>query len=396
MENTPRLYDALQALLGQHCRWRDQRHLYPLVWMVVGLVASGQISLTAWSDYVQSRAVYAQSTQRRFSRWLGNERVQEHALYARLIRYALSVWLQERLVLALDTTMLWERYCVIRVVIVYRGRAIPVVWKVLEHSSSMVAYAAYAPLLDAVVKVLPQGVEILFLADRGFADVELFKHLHRLGWHYRIRVKSNFLVYRGKQGTPVGFYTLSTSHALFLHHVQITKARYGLVHLALAHHYPSRERWYVVSDQPTSVETFVEYGLRFDIEENFLDDKSNGFQLESSHIRSASMLSRLFLVLAVATVYLTSIGTTVVEQGNRRQVDSHWFRGNSYFKISWHWIRKALVQGWVLPTTLALKSALDPSPCISSKSQAAQQRPLYFRCTTVDCAISLEQGLSTA
>ncbi|NJL42159.1 MAG: hypothetical protein HC899_40140 [Leptolyngbyaceae cyanobacterium SM1_4_3] len=168
MENTPRLYDALQALLGQHCRWRDQRHLYPLVWMVVGLVASGQISLTAWSDYVQSRAVYAQSTQRRFSRWLGNERVQEHALYARLIRYALSVWLQERLVLALDTTMLWERYCVIRVVIVYRGRAIPVVWKVLEHSSSMVAYAAYAPLLDAVVKVLPQGVEILFLADRGF------------------------------------------------------------------------------------------------------------------------------------------------------------------------------------------------------------------------------------
>ncbi|MBW4471554.1 MAG: hypothetical protein KME45_14275 [Stenomitos rutilans HA7619-LM2] len=48
------------------------------------------------------------------------------------------------------------------------------------------------------------------------------------------------------------------------------------------------------------------------------------------------MLSRLGLVLAIATLYLTSIGTTVVEQGNRCQVDPHWFRGNSYFKIGWH------------------------------------------------------------
>ncbi len=395
MKETPRLYDALRQLLGQYCRPRDQRLLYPLVWMVVGLMSSGQISLTTWIDYVQSSAVYAQSTQRRFSRWLRNERVQEHSLYEGLIRYALSQWTQERLVLALDTMMLWERYCVIRIVLVYRGRGIPIAWSVLEHGSSTVAYSVYSPLLDTVARRLPPGVAVLFLADRGFADVELFKHLHRLGWHYRIRVKSNFLVYRGKQGTPVGFYTLSTSHALFLHHVHITKARYGPVHLALAHHYPSRERWYIVSDQPTHIESFTEYGLRFSIEENFLDDKSNGFQLESSHIRSAPMLSRLCLVLAIATLYLTSIGTTVVEQGNRRQVDPHWLRGNSYFKIGWHWLRKALVQGWSLPISLTLKSAVDPFPCLVSKRQAAERKPLYFKCTTVDCAIPLEQRLST-
>jgi hypothetical protein len=44
----------------------------------------------------------------------------------------------------------------------------------------------------------------------------------------------------------------------------------------------------VVSDEPTEAKTFEEYGWRFDIEENFLDDKSNGFQLESSPIRSAN------------------------------------------------------------------------------------------------------------
>jgi hypothetical protein len=95
--------------------------------------------------------------------------------------YALSIWQQECIVLALDTTRLWEHYCIIRIVVVYRGRGIPVVWKVLEHSSSTVAYSTYAPLLNAVVEVLPQGIEVLFLTDRGFADVELFKHLHQLG-----------------------------------------------------------------------------------------------------------------------------------------------------------------------------------------------------------------------
>ena len=53
------------------------------------------------------------------------------------------------------------------------------------------------------------------------------------------------------------------------------------------------ERWLVLSDEPTNLATLDEYGLRFDIEENFLDDKSNGFQLESSLIRSADALTRL-------------------------------------------------------------------------------------------------------
>jgi hypothetical protein len=49
----------------------------------------------------------------------------------------------------------------------------------------------------------------------------------------------------------------------------------------------------IVSDVPVNIETFQEYGNRFDIEENFLDDKSNGFQLEDSRIRSAEALERL-------------------------------------------------------------------------------------------------------
>jgi DDE superfamily endonuclease len=54
------------------------------------------------------------------------------------------------------------------------------------------------------------------------------------------------------------------------------------VHLAVARPLASDEYWDVISDEPTDVQSLEEYGLRFDIAENFLDDKSNGFQLEAS------------------------------------------------------------------------------------------------------------------
>ena len=102
---------------------------------------------------------------------------------------------------------------------------------------------------------------------------------------------------------------------------------------------------------------------------NFLDDKSNGFQLESSLIRSAEALTCLCLVLAVTTLYLVAQGTEVVNQGKRRWVDPHWFRGQSYVKIGWNGVKWALSRGWKLIPTLHLSSDCDPEPAMASKRQ---------------------------
>lgn len=76
MENSPRLYSELVALCGQPGHWRDVRHLQTLAWMVVGLIQAQCVKLTAWVPFVRGRARYAQSTQRRFRRWLGNRRIE--------------------------------------------------------------------------------------------------------------------------------------------------------------------------------------------------------------------------------------------------------------------------------------------------------------------------------
>ncbi len=380
MKNTPNLYDTVVHILGQHTHWLDKRHFYTMAWMIVGLIESKTISLPEWTPFVDSRAAFAQSTVRRFSRWLHNKRIKTHELYGPIIQEALTEWGDNTIYLALDTSMLWDQYCHIRISVIYRGRAVPLIWKTIEHDSSTIAFTSYCNLLEKAGKLLPLGSQVIFLADRGFADTKLMAYLSEtVHWHWRIRIKSSFLVYRRHQRRcKISSIKLKRGQARFWHNVYITGKRFGVVHLALAKPRGTKEDWLIVSDQPTHVTTFDDYGLRFDIEENFLDDKSGGFQLESSLIRSADALSRLCFVLAVATLFLVCQGTEVVESGKRRWVDAHWFRGNSYLKIGWKWVRRAFIKGYALITQLRLSPLPDPELAMASRKQAKERDNLSF------------------
>ncbi len=56
MAKTSHIYNELLKLLGQSESWADIRHLHTLIWMVIGLICSGCISLTKWTIYIDSRA----------------------------------------------------------------------------------------------------------------------------------------------------------------------------------------------------------------------------------------------------------------------------------------------------------------------------------------------------
>ena len=156
----------------------------------------------------------------------------------------------------------------------------------------------------------------------------------------------------------------------------------------MAHHSQSGEYWYIVSDELTDVYTYKEYGIRFDIEEGFLDEKSNGFDVEHSAIRSEKALTRLFFVLAAATLYLVSQGTQVVNENKRRWVDPHWFRGNSYLRIGWNWVKAAFIQGWQLFLKLCLYGGEDPEPAIASKKQHEKRRKNFdFDCKVLNLKV---------
>lgn len=252
-KNSP-LYDALKQWMGQACAWSHLSHLKTCLWMVVALCQTGSVSFTKWTVCMPCRGLFAQSKQRRISLWLHNARINVHRLYAPLIQAALADWQEEVTYLALDTSLFWDEYCLVRLCVVHRGRALPVCWRVFKHHSASLAFSDYREMLLQAAKRLPKGVKVVLLADRGFV-----------------------------------------------------------------------------------------------------------------HTKSA--LSRLCFLLAIATLYVTAQGVELVESGKRRWIDTHWFRGNSYFRLGWDWIKAATLHGWSLIQQVCFISNRDPEPAMASRTQ---------------------------
>jgi len=381
MSDSLTLYRTIIAMiLNTRTHFHDIRCLVTFAWAIVGVLLEKSVHLSKWGIHRTGRA-RAASKQRQFARWLNNTKIEHATIYSKLVKTVFADWGGHRIYLALDSSSLWDEFVIVRIALVYRGRALPLSWIVLKQQSTMVAFEKYKPILKEAATMLPKGCPVILLADRGFDDNDLFCAARDLGWGFRVRLKKSLRIYRvSKPCLSVGRLMPAKGKALFLHKVWITDRRFGPVHLALAHVQTRNgfEEWAILSDDPTDLRTFDEYGLRFDLEENFLDDKSAGFQLESGEIRDADALARLGLILATATLYLVSTGTAVVALGLRHAVDTHWQRGLSYFQIGWRWIRHALAHAEYLLPFFWLEPGPDPYPAIASKSQAARPIAMIF------------------
>ena len=294
-------------------------------------------------------------------------------LYYPLLNASLCEWsTTEILYLALDVSDLKNGYILIRLALIYRGRSIPVSWDVMKHNSTSVGYKTYKKVLTQALLKLPKNRPIVLLADRGFVHTKLVKFCRKNDWGYRIRAKSSTKV-RLPDRSVATFAKLCppNGHVHFYQNVHILGENIGPVNIALANPAGEEDPWYIISDAPANETSLAEYALRFDIEESFLDDKSGGFQVESTKLDDPKAIIRLFLVLAVATLHFTSVGVAVVNQEKRRWVDTHWDRGMSYFKIGWFWLRQQFRKGWPVLPPFRLDPNPDPEPAIASRRKAA-------------------------
>lgn len=322
------LVSTLLPLIPQTV-YRDLRRLNTLAWAITGLCLTGTVRLGAWAEVLEGRAQSAASRERRFSRWLHHPSISPMAWYLPVVQAALVGWsVGSRLYIALDTTALTP-FVLIRASLVYRGRALPLAWRAMRHKGTQVGFEDYQPVLDQVREMMPSGLIITLLADRGFVHAQLLHYLREKRWHFRLRLMGKTLVHL-EDGTvsAVGDLCPPVGEKRFIQKVSILAVAIGPVSLALRS-LPNQPDtpWLVGSSEPTHAKTLQEYGLRFDIEEMFLDEKSGGYQLQTSELATPEALERLLLVIAIATLYLMGIGVRVVQAGKRRWVDAHWDRG---------------------------------------------------------------------
>ena len=365
MSDSLSLYDTLLLAVRKANPDEDPRRQRVFVWAVVGLLMEKTISLPALALVIVS-AAKAASRVRRLRRFLANAHVNVRAYYDTLLRQALVGWTGATLYLVLDTTTLAGKLVILRVSLVYRGRAIPLVWEVYERKSVSLPFAAYKEVLAHLNTLLPPDARVVLLGDRGFRSTTLMRWCRKQQprWHFRLRLKGNQLVTladgREQRLDQLG---LRPGQIGFLQDVRLGKEHYGPLAIAMAWATtPKAEPWFIATDEVAERQTVSEYSFRMDVEQEFRDDKSGGFQLEDSRLTDPTSVSRLLLVMSVACLHLVSLGTFVVEREQRPSVDPHWLRGLSYFQIGWRWLRRALYLELPVGSLFRLSPRPDPAP----------------------------------
>ena len=123
------------------------RCLVTFAWAIVGVLLEKSVHLSKWSVHRVGEA-QAASKQRQFVRWLKNARIVPSEIYRRLAQTVFADWEGQTIYLALDSSSLWDEFVMVRVALIYRGRALPLSWVILKQQSTMEAFEKYKPYFE--------------------------------------------------------------------------------------------------------------------------------------------------------------------------------------------------------------------------------------------------------
>jgi hypothetical protein len=379
------LHAELTGFLRQHCPVRDQRHLVLLAWMVAGLLLSETVCFDRWKSRLPLGHCLAASWQRRCQRWLANSRIAVEELYGPLILWAIQHWQKpgHTLHLALDTTMLWNRFCVVVVSVVAHGRAIPLLWQTLEHPSASVSAAVSIALLEKADRLLRGFGSITLLADRAFPCDELIVWFgDRTRWSHVMRLRGDTEIHgtAAPLGCQVRRLRLQRGECRGFRGVWLWADGSQTVNLVIAHPtgLPVEEPWYLISNAEPSLDRVWSYAQRFCCEQLFRDHKSGVFQLASSGLREPERINRLLLVVAIAVLAGSLQGYALSLAGLRRQVDPHWKRGMSFLRIGLAALQMAVADAATRLMAWLPMPIKELEPCVPSRKARKKQAQAWF------------------
>jgi hypothetical protein len=287
--------------------------------------------------------------------------------FAPLLAWVLSWWEGHQLALALDATTLGQRFVVLVISVLYRGCAIPVAWTVLPAGQKHAWRGEWLRMLRQVRAAVSRRFFVIVLADRGLYARWLFGRIVRLGWHplFRINVGGTFRPAASVQYQPLRSFVPQPGTQWAGAGTAFVGPRRRLNCTLLARWEEGyADPWLLLTDLAPSVSDACWYGLRAWIEQGFKITKRAGWQWQRTRMTDPQRAARLWLAVAVATLWLLSVGgeadatipaatlLALPDDGFRphRQRRATQLRLISLFRHGWTIILVALLQGRRLPT----------------------------------------------
>ncbi len=228
-----------------------------------------------------------------------------------LVKWVLSGWASDerRLALAMDASTLGQLFVVLAVSFVYRGCAIPVAWVLLPATAKEEWKTHWLALFEQLETAIPKSWTVIVMADRGLYAHWLYQKIVKVGWHPFLRINSGG-TYRPKEQACFRPLTLAVSAVgtTWCGSVTCFKTRPLDCTLLACWDDPHTDPWLVITDLSPKQADTLWYSMRSWIECGFKQTKRAGWQWQNTRMTDPNRAGRLWLALAVATLWVVSVG----------------------------------------------------------------------------------------
>lgn len=241
----------------------------------------------------------------------GRQAVEVEPCFRALLAWIVASWSGRQLALALDATTLGDRFVVLAISVVYRGCAVPVAWSILPAGQKRAWRPEWERLLGGLRGTVPADWTVIVLADRGLYARWLFTTIVGLGWHpfLRVNLGGTFRPTSEARFRTLRSFVPATDQRWAGTGTAFKSATTRLRCTLLAWHGPGyTDPWLILTDLPPDVADVAWYGLRAWIEQGFKVTKRAGWQWQRTRMTHPDRAARLWLAIAVATLWLVSVG----------------------------------------------------------------------------------------
>jgi hypothetical protein len=313
---------------------------------VVGVVHAVSLSIHAiGAGLAAARGLHAKHAIKQVDRLLSNTALDVWALFAHWVPYVVAS--TPAIVVAMDWTDFdADGHAMIALSLVTaHGRALPLIWRSVPKARLKGRRNRYEDeVLLRLHEVLPPGVRVTVLADRGFGDQQLYAVLTDFGFDFIIRFRGGVIVEsRDGDVRTADAWVPPNGRIRHLRGARVTRDRYALDGVVCVQARGMQAPWCLAIGGAaiTGAQAVRLYGRRFTIEEAFRDvkDPRYGLGMSATHVRDPRRRDRLLLICAMAMTLLTQLGAAGESLGMDRMLKANTAtkRTHSLFRQGCHY-----------------------------------------------------------
>ena len=287
-----------------------------------GMVITGSSSLTKVSEFIAKvNGEKSNTVRRRLKEWYldrngkkGKKRreLEVNKCFPALLKWILSLWNSEEkwLPLAIDATNIGQNFTVLSLHVLYQGCGIPVAWKIVKGTEKGSWKPLWQKLFQSLKDAIPYDWQVIVSADRGLYADWLFDQICALNWHPFLRINHLRMYHLKGEEKWVCLDKVVPKTGMSWSGV-VTCFKGNPLNCTLLARWDKgyKDPWLIVTDLEPEEGNVRWYGFRSWIESSYRDVKSDGWQWHKTRLRDPQRAERLWLAMAVATLWTVTMGS---------------------------------------------------------------------------------------